>query len=68
MAKRLGIAAPDPVIVGLRYLSEGEENDLWGPSYPEATELRNKSLQMLLQDDRNLAALVALDFVVRRAE
>ena len=65
MVKRLGISAPAPPIVGLRNLAEGEEHDLWGPSHPEAGELRNKALEILSKADPERAAIVAMSFAVR---
>jgi hypothetical protein len=66
MARQLGLPAPDPPIVGLRSLVEGEEDDLWGPDHPEAEQLRATALAMLARTDRIHAGAKALTFVTRR--
>jgi hypothetical protein len=68
MARKLALAAPDPPIVGLRYLTEGEEEDLWGPDHPEAGLLRNASLEMLSKSSHSEAGLKALGFALRSVD
>jgi len=66
IADRLGLPAPTPTIVPLRYLSEGEESDLWGASHPEAIQLREAVLSLVRQSDRAASGRAALEFTVRR--
>ena len=66
IAERLGLPAPTPIIVPLRYLSEGEESDLWGAAHPEATQLREAVLSAARQSDRAASGRTALQFTVRR--
>jgi hypothetical protein len=66
IADRLGLPAPTPTIVPLRYLSEGEESDLWGAAHPEATQLREAVLSAARQSDRAASGRIALNFTVRR--
>jgi hypothetical protein len=68
MARQLGLSAPDPQVVGLRYLVEGKEQDLWGPHHPEAAELRSTALEMLQRSDRATAGVAALNFCLQRVE
>jgi hypothetical protein len=68
MAKRLAMQAPDPPIVGLKNLTEGEEADLWGPSHPEAGQLRAAALEMLSKIDHVKAGTLALDYAVRSVD
>jgi hypothetical protein len=68
MARQLGTPAPDPPIVGLRYLTEGEEHDLWGPDHPEAAQLRDTVLEMLSRTDHAEAGARALNFVARNVD
>jgi 50S ribosome-binding GTPase len=68
MARQLALPAPDPPIVGLRYLLEGEEDDLWGPEHPEAVQLRATALEMLARTDRAQAGAKALTFVTRHVD
>jgi hypothetical protein len=69
VAKALGIQAPEPAIVGLRYLTDGQEEDLWGPNHAEAAQLRTAVLERLSRTDgTNGAAYDALQFVVRRID
>jgi hypothetical protein len=68
MARQLGLPTPDPPIVGLRYLVEGEEHDLWGPEHPEAAQLRATALEVLARTDRAHASAKALTFVTRHAD
>jgi len=63
MAERLGIAAPQPPIIALRYLSEGEDSALWGPAHPEAARLRELAIAAAAQADRVEAGRAALAFV-----
>ncbi|MBV9484416.1 MAG: 50S ribosome-binding GTPase, partial [Acidobacteria bacterium] len=66
VADRLGLPAPTPTIVPLRYLSEGQESDLWGAAHPEATQLREAVLSAVRQSDRAASGRTALSFAVRR--
>ena len=68
MARQLGVPAPDPQIVGLRYLVEGTEQDLWGPHHPEAAELRTAALEMLQRVDQTQAGIAALNFSLQRVD
>jgi len=65
MAQRLGIRSPDPPIVGLQYLVDGEEEDLWGPGHPEAGQLRTAALEALSRTDHRKSGVEALGFVAR---
>ena len=66
MAKQLGLKAPDLQIVGLLYLVDGEEQDLWGEAHPEAAVLRDETVKRLRAVDRRQAARAALAFVSDR--
>jgi hypothetical protein len=68
MARQFGLPAPAPAIVGLRYLVDGEEHDLWGPDHPEAAQLRATALEMLSRTDRAHAGATALTFVARSVD
>lgn len=68
MARQLGLPAPEPRIVGLRYLVEGKEQDLWGPHHPEASELRVITIEMVQKADRGTAGVAALNFCLQRIE
>lgn len=68
MARQLGLSAPEPRIVGLRYLVEGTEQDLWGPHHPEAAKLRSLALEMVQGADRATAGVAALNFCLQRVE
>jgi hypothetical protein len=68
MARRLRMSVPDPPVVGLKFLTEGEEEDLWGPSHPEAAQLRARALEMLLQVDHTRGGILALDYAVRNVD
>src|SRR5262245_47377297 len=68
MARQLGMPAPTPPVVGLRYLVEGDEHDLWGPDHPEAVQLRNTALELLARTDHIQAGARALSFVIQRVD
>ena len=68
MARQLSLPAPDPQIVGLRYLVEGKEQDFWGPHHPEAAKLRSAVLEMLRRSDQAAAGIAALNFCLQRVE
>ena len=68
MARQLGMPAPTPPVVGLRYLVEGEEQDLWGPDHPEAVQLRDTALELLARTDHRQAGTRALSFVIQRVD
>jgi GTPase SAR1 family protein len=62
-SEQLGLLPPDPPIVALRYLVDGEDSDLWGPDHPEAAELRKTVIAALAKTDRHEAGRAALAFV-----
>jgi hypothetical protein len=64
VADRLGVAAPDPRVVALRYMTDGEESDLWGPEHPEASELRDAAFAEASGDD----GMAVLDSIIRRID
>jgi len=66
MSERLGLPCPTPPIVALRNLTEGDEEELWGPDHPEAEELRQTVFANARTADRSVQAVRALDFVRRR--
>lgn len=68
MARQLNAQPPDFPIVGLRYMVEGEEEDLWGPDHPEAAQLRADAVAAAEKADRAKATATALDFVGRRLD
>jgi len=68
-AAALGVAVPDPRVVGLKFMVEGEEEDLWDPRlHPEADKLRREVLALLEQRDRPAALERTLDFVRRHVD
>ncbi len=68
MARQLGLPAPEPRIVALRNMVEGEESDLWGPEHPEAGQLREEVLSALAKADHTAAGHRALTCVLRRLD
>lgn len=68
MARQLGLPAPEPRIVALRNLTEGEESDLWGPDHPEAGQLRDEILSALAAAVGTAAGHTALAYVLRRLD
>jgi hypothetical protein len=68
MAEQLGLRPPDPPIIGLRYLVEGDEHELWGVAHSEAAELRDQAIQSLRSVDRQKAGVAAVRFASRRLE
>jgi hypothetical protein len=63
-AKALGVPVPDPRVVGLRFMVEGEEEDLWDPQlHPQAGRLREEVRALVAASDRTQAAARTLDFV-----
>ncbi len=68
MARQLDMPAPTPPVVGLRYLVEGEEHDLWGPDHPEAAQLRDTAMELLARTDHAQSGARALSFVIRRVD
>jgi hypothetical protein len=69
-AKQLGLPVPEPLVIGLRHMTEGEdEEDLWDPQkHPEALELRQTVLALLEQTDRSRAAAQTLRFVTAHVD
>jgi hypothetical protein len=68
-AKRLGISVPDFAVVGLKYMVDGEEADLWDvEQHPQAANLRQTSLSMLGECDPAAAAARAVGFAVDRID
>ncbi|HZU91632.1 MAG TPA: GTPase [Stellaceae bacterium] len=68
MARQLGLPAPEPAIIALRTMTEGEESDLWGPEHPEAGQLRNEVLSALDNVARAAAGHKALAYVLRHLD
>lgn len=68
MAKRLALAAPALPVVALRYMTAGEEPDLWGDAHPEAEELRSAALANLPSPTNTAQAQLTLRSVRRRVE
>jgi hypothetical protein len=68
-AAALGVAVPDPRVVGLKFMVEGEEEDLWDPRlHPEAEKLRREVLTLLDRRDRPAEIERTLDFVRRHVD
>ena len=68
-AAALGVALPDPRVVGLKFMVEGEEEDLWDPQlHPEADQLRHEVLALVARRDRAAALTRTLDFVGRHLD
>ncbi|HLH89370.1 MAG TPA: GTPase domain-containing protein [Xanthobacteraceae bacterium] len=66
-AAALGVAAPSPRVVGLKFMVEGEEDDLWDPrQHPEAEKLRGEVLALVERGRRDPAP--PLDFVAAHVE
>ena len=68
VARRLGRPVPSIRVVALRYMTDGEESDLWGDDHPEAAELRDAALGNLAAHDDRMQAQIALRSVLRRLE
>jgi hypothetical protein len=68
VSKRLGLPVPALRVVALRYMTDGEEADLWGPDHPEATELRLTALASLENRDELAQPRTALRYVIRHVE
>ncbi len=68
VAKRLDLPAPSLRVVALRYMTDGEEADLWGADHPEAAELREAALAKLAAHDDRMQGQIALRSVDRRME
>jgi hypothetical protein len=63
-AKALGLPVPTPQVIGLKFMIEGEEEDLWDPAqHPEAGQLRRAVLALAEHRDRAQSATRTLDFV-----
>ncbi|HEY1544213.1 MAG TPA: GTPase domain-containing protein [Xanthobacteraceae bacterium] len=68
-AAALGVPVPNPRVVGLRFMVEGEEEDLWDPQqHPEADKLRREVLALLDRRDRAAGLGRTLDFVRRHID
>jgi hypothetical protein len=66
-AAALGVPAPSPRVVGLKFMVEGEEADLWDPhQHPEADKLRREVLALVERGRRDPAP--TLDFVAAHVE
>ena len=68
VARRLALPAPSVRVVALRYMTDGEEADLWGADHPEAAELREAALANLAAHDDRTQVPLALQSVQRRLE
>ncbi|PPQ36232.1 GTPase [Rhodopila globiformis] len=68
VARRTGLRQPDIPVVALRYMTEGEEPDLWGEDHPEATDLRDAALSRLAERHEVEEARAALRSVRRRLD
>jgi 50S ribosome-binding GTPase len=68
VSQRLKLPVPAPQVVALRYMTDGEEADLWGPDHPEATELRQAAVASLSAQKEMEGARTALCSVRRRIE
>jgi 50S ribosome-binding GTPase len=63
-AAALGLPPPDPHVVGLKFMVDGEEEDLWNTQlHPEAGTLREEVLRLVARDSRAQAAARTVDFV-----
>jgi hypothetical protein len=69
VSKRLNLPAPPALrVVALRYMTDGEEADLWGPDHPAAAELREAALASVAVQDEIGSARTSLRSVIRRVE
>jgi hypothetical protein len=68
VAQRLGVAEPAVPVVALRYMTDGEESDLWGEFHPEASDLREAALASLADRREEAEARAALRSVQRRLD
>jgi hypothetical protein len=68
VSRRLNLPSPALRVVALRYMTDGEESDLWGADHPEAAELRQAVLAKLAAHDEMAQARAALQSVLRRVE
>jgi hypothetical protein len=68
VSRRLNLPSPVLSVVALRYMTDGEEADLWGADHPEAAELRQAVLAKLAAHDEMTEAKAALRSVLRRVE
>ena len=67
MARERGVAPPDPPVVALGVMIEGEEADLWNSTlHPEADALREAVLRAADAADMNAARRTAADDVAKR--
>jgi hypothetical protein len=68
VAQRSGLPEPAIPVVALRYMTDGEEADLWGEYHVEAGELREAALASLDDLHQEAEARTALRSVSRRLE
>jgi hypothetical protein len=68
VARRSGLPEPAVPVVALRYMTDGEEADLWGDYHPEATELRQAAIDSLADRHEEAEARTALRSVQRRVK
>jgi hypothetical protein len=68
MSRRLGLPSPRLRVVAMRYMTDGEEADLWSADHPEAAELRHAALESLPARGNTTQARSALGSVLRRVE
>ncbi len=68
VSQRLNQPAPVLRVVALRYMTDGEEADLWGIEHPEAAELRQAALAGLAVRDDRKQGLTALRCVLRSVD
>lgn len=68
-AKRLGLPVADPPVVGLKFMVEGDEEDLWDPEqHPEVNALRQRSFALLAESSRDRAAAQTVAFAIARLD
>ncbi|MEA2790903.1 MAG: hypothetical protein QOG73_3309 [Acetobacteraceae bacterium] len=67
-SRRLDLPPPALPVVALRYMTDGEEADLWCSDHPEAMELRQAALTNLAIHEEMPQARSALRSVLRRIE
>jgi hypothetical protein len=65
MAARSGRPIPQLPMLTLRYLTDGEDSDLWGPDHAEAAILREAALQAAGERDDRARGRTALQAVRR---
>jgi GTPase SAR1 family protein len=68
MAEQLGLPPPDPRIIALGNMTEGEESDLWGPEHVEAQHFRQAVFSSFPISDEPAVSTKALAFILRRLD